>query len=69
MNKIKIFFFISIVFALSCCNGIQEHDGKATGKKCKCVNEDGVQVSIPEMPKEKLQSVCSQLGGQLQNCS
>ena len=62
MKKTKNYFFVLFFVFLSCCNGEESKD-----KKCQCVKE-GVQVSIPEMPKEQMQGLCSNFGGQLQNC-
>ena len=64
MNKLKInILILSVVVLLLGCNG-----EKTSDKKCECV-KDGVQVSMPpEMSKDKIQSLCSKFGGQLQNC-
>ena len=62
MSKaVFIFLMGSIVVFLSHCNRDRSE------KICECI-KDGVQVSIKEIPEEQRQALCSQLGGQLQNC-
>ena len=61
MNK-SLYLILLVIPLFHCSNNAEK------SKKCECVSQGGVQVSMPDMTKEELQNLCSSLGGQLQNC-